>query len=257
MGRAVRAHWSEYGSEAFGLGLFMVSACGFGALLFHPASPVARLIPGDLGRRALMGVAMGLTAVMNIYSPWGRRSGAHLNPAVTLTFLRLGKVKRFDAAWYIAAQFIGGLLGAGLAALLFRRWIADPSVNYVATVPGMAGLLAAFIAEVGISFLLILVVLGVSNTPRLAGLTGIVAGALVALFITFESPISGMSMNPARTTGSAAFAHLWTGSWIYFLAPVLGMLLGAECYLRVGRPRPVACAKMHHDLAVHCIFCQE
>ena len=250
-----RSHLAEYGYEALGLGLFMISACGFGVLLFHPSSPLVQVIPSAVTRRALMGLAMGLTAIANIYSPWGRRSGAHLNPAVTLTFLRLGKLKPVDAAWYIAAQFTGGLLGTAIAALLLRRWIGHPSVNYVATVPGMAGLLPAFLAESGISFLLMLIILAVSNTPRLARFTGFVAGCLVALYITVESPISGMSMNPARTTGSAAFAHLWTGSWIYFLAPVLGMLLAAECYVRLGRR--AACAKMYHDSRVHCIFCQE
>ncbi|HEU5155065.1 MAG TPA: aquaporin [Gemmatimonadales bacterium] len=250
-----RIHLAEYGYEALGLGLFMISACSFGVLLFHPASPLVALIPRELPRRAIMGLAMGMTLVMNIYSPWGRRSGAHLNPAVTLTFLRLGKVKRFDAAWYIVAQFAGGLLGTAIAALLLRRWIADPAVNYVATVPGMSGLLPAFLAEVVISFLLMLVVL-VSNTSRLARFTGFVAGSLVALYITIETPISGMSMNPARTTGSAAFAHVWTGSWIYFLAPLLGMLLAAEGYMRLRRVRRAACAKLYHD-AGHCIFCEE
>jgi Glycerol uptake facilitator and related permeases (Major Intrinsic Protein Family) len=118
-----RSHLAEYGYEALGLGLFMISACGFGVLLFHPSSPLVQVIPGDVTRRALMGLAMGLTAIANIYSPWGRRSGAHLNPAVTLTFLRLGKLKPRDAAWYIAAQFAGGLLGTAIAALLLRRWI--------------------------------------------------------------------------------------------------------------------------------------
>ena len=251
-----RIHLAEYGYEALGLGLFMISACGFGVLLFHPASPVVQSIPREFPRRAIMGLAMGLTLVMNIYSPWGRRSGAHLNPAVTLTFLRLGKVKRHDAVWYIAAQFAGGLLGTAMAAWLLRRWIADPAVNYVATVPGMSGILPAFVAEVGISFLLMLVVLTVTNTPQLARFTGFIAGSLVALYITFESPISGMSMNPARTTGSAAFAQVWTGSWIYFLAPLLGMLLAAECHVRLLAVRRTACAKMYHD-AGHCIFCEE
>ena len=252
-----RGHLAAYSYEALGLGLFMVSACGFGVLLFHPASPVVSLLPGELPRRTMMGLAMGLTNIANIYSPWGRRSGAHLNPAVTLTFLRLGKVKRVDAAWYIIAQFIGGLLGTAVAAGLLRMWIGHPAVNYVATVPGMAGRLPAFLAEAGISFLLMLVILRVSNTPRLAPYTGFVAGILVALYITVEAPLSGMSMNPARTTGSAVFAHLWTASWIYFLAPVLGMLLAAECYMRLGRIRRVACAKLYHDSRVHCIFCQE
>jgi aquaporin Z len=100
MREALRQHWPEYLMEAAGLGLFMISACVFAILLFHPASPVAGFRGGHLARRALMGLAMGTTAVALIYSPWGQRSGAHLNPAVTLTFLRLGKVRGWDAAFW-------------------------------------------------------------------------------------------------------------------------------------------------------------
>src|SRR2546428_9952053 len=112
----MRAHWPEYGIEAAGLGLFMVSACVFGTLFEHPASPVVSALPDPLTRRALMGVAMGLTAVLLIYSPWGRRSGAHFNPATTLTFWRLGKVETRDAVGYAIAQALGALAGVLLAA---------------------------------------------------------------------------------------------------------------------------------------------
>jgi aquaporin Z len=250
------AHAPEYASEAFGLGLFMVSACGFGALLYHPASPVVAMVPSMLVRGLMMGLAMGLTNVVNVYSPWGRRSGAHLNPAFTLAFYRLGKVAEGDVAGYITAQFIGGLAGTGLAALLFHRWIGDPSVNYVATVPGPWGTSVAFAAELVISFLLMLVVLVVLSRPRLAGYTGFFAGGLVALYIAFEAPVSGMSMNPARTVGSAAFANVWTGLWVYFAAPPLGMLLAVEVARRAKSIRDRHCAKIHHDARVRCIFCE-
>ena len=101
---ALKSHWPEYLGEAGGLGLFMASACLFGAFLFHPGSPAARAISDGLARRLLMGLAMGLTAVGLIYSPWGRRSGAHLNPAVTLTFWRLGKIAGPDAIWYALSR---------------------------------------------------------------------------------------------------------------------------------------------------------
>jgi aquaporin Z len=112
---SLRHHWPEYLMEAWGLGTFMVSAGVFGTLLFHPASPVARAVPDPLALRALMGVLMGLTAVALIYSPWGRQSGAHLNPAVTLTFLRLGKVRPWDALFYVLAQAAGGTAGPSSA----------------------------------------------------------------------------------------------------------------------------------------------
>jgi aquaporin Z len=111
-------HWREYLMEVAGLGLFMVSAATMTSLLEHPASPLRALLIDPTMRRAVMGAAMGLTAAALIYSPWGRRSGAHNNPAVTLTFFRLGKISGRDAVAYIAAQFVGGAAGIGAAAML-------------------------------------------------------------------------------------------------------------------------------------------
>ena len=85
-------HWPEFAMEAACLGLFMISACVFVTLLEHPMSPVHRAIPSATLRRVLVGIAMGLTAVGLIYSPWGQRSGAHMNPSLTLTYLRLRKI---------------------------------------------------------------------------------------------------------------------------------------------------------------------
>jgi aquaporin Z len=96
----LRKHWPEYLIEACGLGVFIISACLFATLLEHPAAPVHRLVAEPVLRRALMGAAMGLTAITIIYSPWGQRSGAHLNAAVTFTFFRLGKIAPSDAAFY-------------------------------------------------------------------------------------------------------------------------------------------------------------
>lgn len=254
---ALKGHWPEYLMEAAGLGLFMISACVFATILEYPASPVRGAIADPLLRRILMGIAMGLTAVGLIYSPWGKQSGAHLNPSVTLTFFRLGKVKAWDALFYVLAQFVGGLAGVLLAAAAIGNSVADPSVNYVVTVPGSAGLGVAFLAEFVISFALVSVVLAVSNTHNLARLTGLFAGTLVATYIIVEAPLSGMSMNPARTFGSALPAQLWTALWVYFTAPPLGMLLAAEVYLRLKGAQGIFCAKLHHQNNKRCIFCGE
>ena len=219
----------------------------------HPASPVRSFVGDAIARRMLMGMAMGLTAATIIYSPWGRRSGAHLNPAVTLTFFRLGKIGGRDALAYAAAQFVGGIVGISVAALGLLRWIADPSVNYVATAPGPFGDAVAFAAEATISFVLMLVVLSVSNQQRLSPFTGAVVAVLVATFITFEAPLSGMSMNPARTLGPDMIGGIWRGLWIYFAAPPLGMLMAAEIFVRVRGRLAVRCAKLHHDSGP-CIF---
>ena len=250
----VKRHWPEYVMEAWGLGLFMISACSFGVLLEHPASLVHQAIPDVFTRRVLMGTAMGLTAILNIYSPWGKRSGAHANPSMTLTFLRLGKVGPIDAVFYTLAQFAGGVLGTLIAARLWSGLIAHPNVNYVATVPGDRGVGVAFAAEVLISFILLSVVLRVSNSQRLSRFTGLFAGLLVATFISFEAPFSGMSMNPARSFASAFPAQAWSAFWIYFTAPPLGMLLAAELYIRRSGTKKIFCAKLHHHNDKPCIF---
>jgi aquaporin Z len=240
--------------EGAELGLFMISACVFVVLLEYPTSPVHQTFPDPALRRVLIGIAMGVTAIGIIYSPLGQRSGAHFNPAVTLTFFRLGKVDFWDVAFYSAAQFIGGLLGVVLSALVLGELVAHPSVQYAATVPGMSGVGIAFLAEVVISFLQMSLVLRISNTPRLARFTGVFAGVMIATYISLEAPYSGMSMNPARTFASAVPAQIWTAIWIYFLAPPLGMLLAAELYVRQRGIPHVFCAKLHHYNNKRCIF---
>ena len=254
MVKALSEHWPEYLMEAAELGIFMVSACVFASLLGHPASPIAKALPHPTVQRLLIGIAMGLTAVMIIYSPWGQQSGGHLNPSVTLTFLRLGKVEPWDALCYIAAQFLGGIAGVIVATAFLHEAIAHPGVHHVTTVPGDLGPLVAFAAEFGISFILMSVVLRVANTSQLARYTPLFAGALVAAHITLAAPISGMSMNPARTFGSALAAQRWTSLWIYFMAPPLGMLAASEVYQWQKGAHAVICAKLHHHNDKRCIF---
>jgi aquaporin Z len=252
--RSLMEHWPEYLIEATAISVFMMSACFFATLIFHPAFPFSTAIASPQGRRMVMGLMMGLTAVAIIYSPWGKRSGAHINPSVTLAFYRAGKIAPGDALFYMLAQFIGGVSGVLISIGVLGELLAHPTVNYVRTVPGSNGLVVAFIAEASISYVLMMVVLVVSNTERLSRWTGLCAGALVATFISFEQPLSGMSMNPARTFGSAVSAWEWTALWIYFTAPPLGMLLAVESYIRTKGRHRVICAKLHHQNNQRCIF---
>jgi aquaporin Z len=259
---SARSHLPEYAIEAALLGAFMMSACGFTVLLEHPASPVYQAIPSDFIRRLLTGLAMGGTAVALIYSGWGQRSGAHFNPAATLMFYRLGKVAPRDALGYVLAQFLGGVLGVMLTGVVLGQLLEHERVRYAVTLPGAyggnlhwAGPGVAWIAEFAISFVLMSVLLRVMNSP-LSRHTGLFAGALVATYITLEAPISGMSMNPARTLASALAAHNWTALWIYFTAPPLGMLAAAQVYLGIHGRNSVRCAKLHHDNDKPCLFCE-
>jgi len=236
------------------LGAFLVCALAVATIMEHPASPIRHAIGGAWIRRAITGLAMGITAVAIVYSPWGRRSGAHFNPSVTLTFLRLGKIAPVDAFFYVIAQFAGATAAVVLAAGVVRNVVASPAVNYVATVPGFRGPLPAFAGELAISFGMMTMILIVSNTPRIAHLTGVLAGAMVALYITVESPLSGMSMNPARSFGPALAAGTMKTMWIYGTAPLLGMLLAAELHVRWFGQGSIRCAKIQHPPAGPCHF---
>lgn len=250
----LRANWPEYLAEAAGLGLFMISASVFATLIEHPALPVRQAIDAALVRRLLMGLAMGSTAVALIYSPLGARSGAHLNPATTLAFLRLGKLHRIDAVAYVVSQFAGGIAGMLASTAVLGAWLSAPEIRHVATLPGPWGHAAAFGAEAAITFLLMSVVLRASNDARWSRYTGLLAGGLVAFYITLEAPVSGMSLNPARSLGPALLDGELAPLWLYFVAPPAGMLLAAEAFARTRGQGAVLCAKLHHHTPARCIF---
>jgi len=251
---AFTQHWPEYVIEGLCLGMFMISACSFAALLEHPASPVRMIIASPDLRRLLAGIAMGLTAILLIYSPLGQRSGAHMNPATTLTFFRLGKLDRWDAVFYVMSQFMGGVAGTLFAFVALGQSLAHKNVNFAITRPGMQGTAAAFVAEIVITFLLMTVILNVSNSRKYARFTGLAAGTMVMLFITFEAPLSGMSMNPARTFASDVVGMQWQSIWIYFTAPLIGMLSAAELFVGTRGLHSVICAKLNHTGNARCIF---
>jgi aquaporin Z len=257
MTTTLRQHLPEYLMEAGGLGTFMLCAGVVSTAVLHPTSPIPQTIGSPFLERVLIGLGMGLTAIGIIYSPWGKQSGAHINPSVTLTFFRLGKVSLWDATFYILFQFMGGLLGILLTVMMLGDKFTQSPIHYIVTVPGSRGVVIAFVAELIISCGLMMAVLWTSNHQKLARFTGVFAGFLVMLYVIFESPLSGFSMNPARTFASALPAGVWTALWLYFLAPPLGMLLAAEFYVRFQGPTTkVFCAKLHHQNKKRCIHCE-
>jgi aquaporin Z len=251
---SLRLHWPEYLMEAGEMTLYMFFTCLFATLLQHPTSPLRQLIASAILRRALMGLAVGATVIAIVMTPWGKQSGGHFNPAMTFAFYRLGKVEFWDALFYFASQFTGAIIGVAIATYVPRGAPQHEAVRYAVTVPGVYGDTAALIAELTISFILMTTVLFVSNREALSRYTPYFVGALYAMFITFETPLSGMSMNPARTFGSAFHAGYWHALWIYFVAPTLGMLVAGEVFLRIRGGVPPYCAKLHHANHKRCIF---
>src|SRR5258705_425651 len=200
---SLRVHWPEYLMEAGELGLYMFFTCAFATLLRHPASPLRHFIVSDVSRRVLMGLAMGVTAIAIVMSPWGKQSGAHFNPGITVAFFWLGKVELWDAFWYATGQFLGGISGVAIATAVLRGAPGDGTVRYAVTVPGVYGDGAAFVAELIISFILMSAILFTSNRESLSPYTPYFSGALIAVYLTLEAPLSGASANPARSLGSA------------------------------------------------------
>ncbi len=251
---SLRLHWPEYLMEAGESGLYLFSVCAVATLLWHPASPIGRYLPNDAVRRLLMGLAMGATIIGIVISPWGKQSGAHFNPAVTFTFYRLRKVAPWDTAFYCVAQFLGAVAGVTLASLVLQGAPANKAVRYAATTPGIYGDNVAFIAELAISLVLMSVILFASNREALAPYTHHFAATLIAVYIAFESPLSGTSTNPARTFGPAMYTGYWHALWIYFIGPPLGMLAAAEVFLLARAGKVPYCAKLHHNNDKRCIF---
>jgi aquaporin Z len=225
----------HYMQEALGLGVFMISACFFGSMLFSEKSSWQQAIHPEWLRYFLMGVAMGSTALFVFYSPWTAPSGSQINPAVTLAFLRLDKMCRYDAIFFILFQMAGGIVAVLVMQWLMGGLLTDPPVNSVVTVPGKTGIYWALITEFIIAFITMSMVLFTSHHDRLKKYTRIFAGCLVCTWVMVAGPISGFGMNPARSFASAMPAGIWTAFWMYLLIPVISMLLAAEVYLFAER----------------------
>lgn len=226
-----------YCYEALGLGIFMFSAGFFDAIIDHPDLFIRQHIPSDIFRRFLIGLSMGLTALFIFNAPFGKKSGAHINPAVTIIRYQLGDINITDSIFYILFQFIGGALGLYLVYALFPSLMSHPAINYIITIPGKAGIGIAFLLEFLISFFLMVVILLTKKNKSLEKYTSYFVAIIITLYISFEAPYSGMSMNPARTFASAIVANQWNAFWLYCTAPILGMWCAMQlCKKRNNHP---------------------
>ena len=243
MRAALRRHWTYYLTEAAGVAVFLVFTGVGSVLLNHPDFPLrAWLGESELLRRSVLAVGVGLVVAGLTYSPWGQRSGAHINPAVTLAFWHLGSLRGADAVWYVLAQCAGGAATGALLSRLLHPWYGHPDVNFNLTEPGPAGAAVALLAEVVISGVLMWVLLYALHSERLRPYTGWLVGALLAVFVAFEAPLSGMSVNPARSLGTAVGAGDFEHLWIYWLAPIPAMWLAAVLFQRLYQGAPLPCA---------------
>lgn len=235
MKASFKKNWIHYLQEALGIAIFMISACFFGALLSGNDRCFHFTIENEIVRNVATGILMGLTALLIFYSPFTAPSGSHINPAVTITFLRLNKMCRYDAMFYVIFQIAGSTLAVYLMAALLGKSLTAPPVNYAITIPGRPGVLPAAITEYLIAAVTMTMVLFSSNNKRLKKYTRIFSGCLVCCWVIIAGPVSGFGMNPARSLASAIPAHTYTAMWIYLLMPFAGMLSAAEIFLFAKR----------------------
>ncbi len=205
-------------AAAEALGVFALVFAGCGAIVTEAEHP------GSLG---VVGIALvfGLIVMAMIYAT-GHLSGAHLNPAVTLAFALTRHFPRAEAGAYLLAQAIGALAAA---ALLAAVWPGQPA-ELGATVPSV-GAGSAFVYEVVLTAFLMFVIIAVATDTRAVGAAAAIAiGGTVGLDALFGGPITGASMNPARSLGPALISGEFSDLWIYLLAPPLGAAVGALAY---------------------------
>jgi len=241
--------WRELLAEFAGTALLLAVGLSVIVVDFAPGLPVAAVADPAL-RRLITGVLFAATAAALVYSPLGRISGGHFNPAVTLAFLHLRKITPMGAVGYALAQLAGATAGAYLVVLV---WGHDAnSVDVGATLPATGGPLAALAAEIVMTCALLLLVLNFVDRPRLMPFTAAAAALLVVVLAFVGGPVSGTSLNPARSLGPDLAGQIWTWQWIYLLAPTVGALLASLYY--GWRHETVACGKLIHDSAYTCRF---
>jgi aquaporin Z len=236
-------------------GTAIMIAIGLGAVTFlwSSGSPVPR-IPIERLRLLVTGTIFAGGATLVVYSPLGQRSGAHLNPAVTLGFWRLGKISSPDALVYIVMQTGGACAGAALVLALAGDLARE--VRLGMTTPGSGvGPMAAVGWEAAITFALVFLILTCLSRPNLAPRTGVIAGSLVALLVMLEAPLTGTSLNPARSLAPALLVGDLSQFWIYAIGPPLGALAAAQMWMgRWGTRQALICAKIYHGNRPDRIF---
>ena len=241
--KALQHHWPYYLAEAAGLAIFVVFSCLTAVFFNHPTAPGRQWLgENEWLRRVATAVVMASVVAGISLSTWGQRSGTHINPAVTVAFWQLGSIRGVDAFWYIVAQFAGAILAGELMVNLLREWYPHPDVHFNITKPGLPGWAVALLAEFVISGIMAGVLLVALHSKRLKKAAPWLLAGLIAVYIVFETPLSGMSLNPARSLGTAVAAGQYPALWIYFVGPVAATWLATVLFKRFCKGELLACA---------------
>jgi aquaporin Z len=240
-------HPVEWGCELVGTALLLLGGLSAICLDFGANGAVATHVSSHSSRLLITGLLFAGTGSLVAISPLGRRSGAHLNPTVTLAFWLRGNVHPHDLLGYIASQFGGALLGTLAVEAIWGH--TARVLQFGATVPGhgLDGTQAAGV-ETLMTAALILAILLMTSHPGTARWTPLVVWIVVAALVWQGAPYTGTSLNPARSFGPALLGHQLGVYWIYVVGPLAGSLLAAGLHEVLPGDRPVT-AKLFHDPA--------
>ena len=243
-------HWPEYGVELVGTAWNIFVGLSAVVFNFAPGLPGSRWIPDASLRLWVTGLIFAGSGSLYTISPWGRLSGSHINPSVTLGFSALGKLHWHDTVGYLAGQFAGGAAGAALLALVWGTHALAVGV----TLPGV-GYSAAetFWAELAMTFSYLLAIFYFVSNRSLMRWTPLMNWIVVSGLVWLGAGVSGTSLNPARSFGPALVTATWRAQWIYAVAPPLGALLAAAAWRLVGT-RKLLTAKLYHVEFYRSIF---
>jgi aquaporin Z len=217
-----RTLFKLYLSEFIGTALLLGIGLSFVIFNWGQGTIMDRWIPDAGMRRLITGFLFGTTGCLITLSPVGKISGAHINPAVSLAFWMCGKMKDHALVGYVISQMLGAAVGC-LPLLLWGK--QGESVAYGNTFPGQAGIIAAFVGEAATTACLITLLYVFVSSNKLRNYTPFTIPFLYSFMVWAEGPYSGCSTNPARSFGPAVISGIYTDYWLYWLAPVTGVLL--------------------------------
>jgi len=229
-------------AEFFGTALLLLGGLSIVIIMFGTGSPLGPLIPNVKLRQVITGFLFGSIGASIAFSPIGKVSGAHINPAVTMVFLLFRKIEPRLAITYILAQLTGAVVGC-LPLLLWGDM--GRSVFFGATVPGEGyPIYTVLFGEVITTFALVSLLVIFIGFRNLRQFTPFMIPFLYAIMVPLEAAISGTSTNPARTLGPSVISGEWTGWWIYWIGPLAGAFLASlACSLLAKR---ITIAKLYY-----------
>lgn len=240
-------HLAEWGSELLGTALLLIGGLSAICLDFGPHSPVRPIWPSHSARLLLTGLLFAGTGSLVALTPFGRRSGAHLNPAVTLAFWCRRHVHPHDLLGYTAGQVAGAFAGTEAVRLLWGRTATAVHLGVTQPGRGLTALQAAGV-EALMTGVLIATIFFMVSSRRTARWTPLVLWPLIAVLVWQGAPYTGTSLNPARSLAPALLLPHTADLWVYLLGPLLGAVAAVGLFALLA-DRPALTAKLFHDPA--------